>query len=260
MDLRRALPHDYEAFAALFPELRSGDPTPSRARWEAEVAPCTWLATLGDEVLGYAFVQRLHREVYVRHLVVAPGARQRGVGRRLLEQVRAEAAGLDGWRLNVKPDNLAAIALYRAVGMEVAYASTAMRATWAQLAMLPEPARGVVAGELEPVLDAAAESALSLPAGQLAHARSVGRRVVCAIDGAGVVALAVFDPGFPGAFPFRARSPAHARALCDALRPHAREDFLNFVVEGDPALREAMLAVGATVRMDTLHMTGPLDP
>ncbi len=258
MDIRRALGSDYEAFAALFPELVSGDPTPDRARWASEIAPHAWLATRGDDVLGYIFLQRLAREVYVRHVVVAPGARGCGTGRALMEFVRAQFRDLDRWRLNVKPENAAAIGLYRAMGMTVAHASTAMRATWDQLSALPAPARGVVAGDLEPVLDGAAERAMDLPLGQLAHARSTGRRVVCAIDGAEVAALAVFDPGFPGAFPFRARTVPHARALCDGLRPHARQDYLNFVVEGDPGLRQGMLDAGATVRMETLHMVGTL--
>lgn len=257
MNVRAAEVDDYPSFAALFPELESGDPTPSVQKWSGEIAPQTVLAVEGDEVLGYLFYQRLHDDIYVRHLVVAPGARRGGVGRALLAWLRANRGGARRWRLNVKPGNTAAVALYRSMGMEVAYWSLALRLSWAQWGALPEPARGVVSGLLDPQLDAVAERALGLPEGQVAHGRASRRVVVGVIDGAEVAGIALFDPGFPGAFPFRARTPMHARALAEGVRPHVLEDFLQFVVEGDEALRAAALAAGAVVRMETWHMAGP---
>ncbi len=258
VDIRAAEADDYPAFAALFPELESGDPTPKLQKWSDEIAPQTVLAVVGQEVLGYLFYQRLHDDIYVRHLVVAPGARRAGAGRALLGWLRAHKGRARRWRLNVKPGNVPAVALYRSVGMEVAHWSLALRLSFEQWSTFPEPARGVVSGLLDPELDAAAERALGLPEGQVAHARASRRVVVGVIDGAEVVGLALFDPGFPGAFPFRARTPAHARALAEGTRPHVREDDLQFVVEGDEALRAASLAAGAVIRMETWHMEGPI--
>lgn len=258
MDIRAAEADDYPSFAALFPELESGDPTPGLQRWTREIAPQAVLAVEGHEVLGYLFYQRLRDDIYVRHLVVAPGGRRMGVGRALLAWLRGNRGSARRWRLNVKPGNAAAVALYRSAGMELAHWSLALRLDWGQWERLPAPGRGVVSGLLDPQLDVAAERAMGLPGGQVAHARASRRVVVGVVDGAEVAGLALFDPGFPGAFPFRARTPAHARALAEAVRPHAREDFLQFVVEGDEALRAAALAAGAIVRMETWHMEGSL--
>ena len=47
------------------------------------------------------------------------------------EQTRA--AGLQRWRLNVKPENLAARALYERWGMKVVLASVSMRIRWSDV-------------------------------------------------------------------------------------------------------------------------------
>lgn len=246
--MRPATAADFALFARLYAELETGDPTPSEARWVKEIAPQTWIC---DEA-AYIFVQRLDGAAYIRHVATAPEARRRGLGRRMMEHIRAQlrAAGVREWHLNVKPGNQAARALYEAVGMRLAYASTALRLGWEQWASFPA---GGVAGPLHD-LDGA-EAAWDLPRGQLAHARAEGRLLFGAPDHA---AVAVYDPAFPGAFPFRARGLATARALAEAIRPFGKEDFLNFVTEADPALRDAALAAGALLRMEVLHYQGEI--
>ena len=74
------------------------------------------------------------------------------------------------------------------------------------------------------------------------------------------VGAAGFDPAFPGATPFRVADSGAARALLDALRPHARpaDPHLFVVVEGDVALEAALAAAGATETMRVIAMVGTL--
>lgn len=70
----------------------------------------------------------------------------------------------------------------------------------------------------------------------------------------------MFDPDFPGAFPFRVAAPTLARPLLEALRPHARPgvDAVGLVVEDDDALAALLVAAGATVRARMVQYEGPL--
>jgi ribosomal protein S18 acetylase RimI-like enzyme len=60
------------------------------------------------------------RSAFVDDLFVRPAARQRGVGRALVERARAicEALGIRAMHLEVARENAPAQALYRAVGFE----------------------------------------------------------------------------------------------------------------------------------------------
>src|SRR6476659_9411441 len=137
--VRRAQPADYPAYARLFPELLIDDPVPSREVWLAEFAPTTWIATIDEAVVGYCFFQEFAQAGYVRNIVVAPGARNRGVGRALMHATAdlLRAHGKPTWRLNVKPDNAAALALYERLGFQRRYASKALRLPWRALENLP---------------------------------------------------------------------------------------------------------------------------
>jgi ribosomal protein S18 acetylase RimI-like enzyme len=111
--IRLATPDDYAAFAALFPELGTGDPVPNRERF-AEVPGQILVA--GDEGRCQAFVfyERLARAGYVRQIVVDPSQRRRGLGRMLLAEVARRLASVRAteWHLNVKPTNEPALRLY----------------------------------------------------------------------------------------------------------------------------------------------------
>ncbi|MFN7133130.1 MAG: hypothetical protein ACK4N5_13710, partial [Myxococcales bacterium] len=73
---------------------------------------------------------------------------------------------------------------------------------------------------------------------------------------------AAFNPAFPGAFPFRVGRPEHARALMQAIRPHAPADVphVQVVVENAPELRALLLGAGAELRMEFVHFEGELPP
>ena len=75
-----------------------------------------------------------------------------------------------------------------------------------------------------------------------------------------IVGATIFDPSFPGAYPFRAARPELALVLLRAIRPSARpgDAFVRVVCEGQADVANALLAAGATQKMDSLHMRGAL--
>ena len=262
---RPASPADYPLFTRLFPELATGDPLPSPARWAAEIAPDTWLFEQDGADVGYLFFERLGGVGYVRHVVVAPERRGHGLGAAMLRAAAAElrAAGCQRWCLNVKPDNLAAIRLYQRLGMRPAYSSVALRFQWSQVERLPPSHVHLKTCPIAADEDAAVEDSFAVPRGQLAGARG-GRVLLRLADPADPTALglgfACFNPDFPGAFPFRVQTPGHARPLLTGLRPHARPDLPNMalVAEDDPGLVAALRGVGAAVHLEIVHYSGPV--
>ncbi len=259
--VRRALESDYAAFAALFPELKVNDAVPGRNLWEAEIAPFAWVAAAGDDVVGYCYCQEYDDTGYVRNLVVAARARRRGAGRALMQTTAAHLRqqGRQLWCLNVRADNEAALALYERMGLRVQYASVSLRLPWPALEAIPDGQ--AVVRRLPPARDAALESRFRMPRGQLAFARGLDRllfeAVVASEEPAG---LAVFDPKFPGAFPFRVVDLGALAPLLRTIRSHARPDdpFVRLVAEDDPRLVELLVGAGAEVLDEMLHLQGPL--
>lgn len=262
---RPATTTDHSHYARLFPGLGVDDPVMPVERWLATIAPAMLVLEDGDgAVVGYAYVQVLRGVGYVRHVVVDPGRRGQGLGRVLMGEIagRLRAAGCDRWCLNVKPENEAAVGLYRAVGMTDKYTSTAFRFGWALVDRLPVGDREVIARVVEPGEDAAIEAAFEMPAGQIAEARKRPDMVLLRLvdpraPGDAGVGFAAYDPRFPGAFPFRVGAPGLAGALLAAIRPYELPDALHMqVVSEDAALTEVLRAAGATVRLTALHMVG----
>lgn len=264
LTLRPAREADYDDFARLFLELGAPDPVPSREKWRDETAPRSVVAVRDERVVGLCFAQVLEDTGFVRVLVTDPAARRSGVARALMANAADtfRAAGCTRWCLNVRPENLPALTLYRSLGMEQAYASTALAIDWANVERLPagdREARVVLDGAFDP----RAEARFSLHAGQLAAARVLPGRVVVALVAAGsdeVVGVAAFDPGFPGAAPFRVAAPALARPLLEAMRPYARpaDTEVKLVVSDDDGVEATLLSAGAEVRMRSVHFVGAL--
>jgi ribosomal protein S18 acetylase RimI-like enzyme len=265
---RPARPDDHAAFVRLFPELAVDDPIMGKERFVAELMPTTIVAVgpEGDDpaqIVGYAYFQIIRELAYVRHIVTAPQARKQGVGRVLMAEIasRARAAGCTGWCLNVKPENTAALALYGRVGLQRVHESHALRIEWSLVGPSSELDATVTARVIEPSDDARVEPAMKLHDGQLSASRAMeGRVLIGLFEGEIPVAMTLFDPRFPGAYPFRAVRPELAFVLLRAIRPYARpsDDFVNIVIEGHPDLANALLSAGATLRMESHHMKGPL--
>lgn len=267
LTVRKASPSDYQRFTELFAELATGDPIPEASRWETAMMPSTLFFESEGEVAAYAWTTTLADVGYVRHVVVAPSHRGKGHGRVVMETLRSsfQQAGCARWVLNVKPDNVPAIALYRGVGMAARYRSTAVKMEWDIVEKLPRSTREVVSERVDASEDAALEGAFGLPKGTLASSRAYPDRVVLrlrdtAVPGDLRVGLASFDPHFPGSFPFRVGEPPLARALLEAIRPHALPRFshVGAVIEDDDALTRLLLDHGAVARLEIVHYEGKL--
>lgn len=79
-----------------------------------------WTAR-ADRVLGYAVLWRAGRGAQLGNLAVAPDARRRGLGRRLVRTAleAARSAGAEHVTLEVRESNRAALALYRGMGFRL---------------------------------------------------------------------------------------------------------------------------------------------
>lgn len=261
--VRQATRGDHPSFVRLFPELGVDDPIQDEQRFHESMVPTTLIAESaeGGVVLGYTYYQLMKDVAYVRHLVTAPEARRQGVGRRLLQGIveRARAVPCTTWCLNVKPENAAAVALYEGLGMKEAFATRALVIAWSKVT--GNDPEGVTSRAIAPEDDARVEPPMQLLTGQLANNRELPGRVLQMLEEGGeVVGATVFNVDFPGAYPFRAARPELALVLLRALRPYARahHDSLNVVCEGQPAIADALIAAGATVKLDLVHLKGPL--
>jgi hypothetical protein len=146
--------------------------------------------------------------------------------------------------------------------MERRHASRALRIAWSRVDAAPRDSEAVRARLVRPEDDARVERDAGLLAGQLARARETGERVLVALedDAGAIVGAAIFNPDFPGAFPLRVARPSLAIPFLRALRAHARatDTFVNLVAENQPELADLLIALGATVRLEILRMSGPL--
>jgi ribosomal protein S18 acetylase RimI-like enzyme len=263
--VRPATRDDYASFVRLFPELRVPDPKLTLAQFEERMLSST-LVLDGPggpraPAAGYAYWQAYGATAHVVHVVVAPAARGAGAGRALMAAVRerAAASGCTRWYLNVKQDNAPAIRLYERCGMAIELESWAMTTAWPALARLEGEAPGDAASPVAPEDDAAVAASLELDAGRIAVLRARPGVVLRGLrEGGAWVAFASFDPAFPGIHPVRVARAGLARPLLEALRPHATRDTVHVTVEGDRALRDALLAVGATVTFPFYRMAASL--
>ena len=156
----------------------------------------------------------------MRHLVVAPSARRRGVGSALMEETaqHLRAAGKTGWRLNVGSTNAAARRPLRAPRPAAAVPVDGGARAVDQRAALPTSR--VAVRELPAATRRGARAPLRAAARSARRARAATSGSSSALTTErrrSCVGLAVFSPSFPGAFPFRALTP-------DAVQPLRRGD------------------------------------
>lgn len=265
LGLRPATFDDYPLFAELFPELETGDETPDRERFRRDLLPDTRILLVKERPVGYLNSQVLDGVGYVRQIVIRRDARRTGLARQALLRFADElrTLGCRRWCLNVNPDNRAATRLYQALGMGREYGSAALRISWDAAARLPPASGPLRTGEVPPALDRKIEESFGLVPGLLTAGRE-SKKALCAVfspDGE-VLAVASFDPHFPGAFPFRARRPELVQPLLAEMRGHARpgDPEVHLVIEGDGALAEYLVAHGALVKLRFDHYGGEVPP
>lgn len=227
--------------------------------------PTTGFLELAGAVVGYAFWEPQAPVGYVRHVVIAPEHRGRGLGVALMLALKRELLerGCTSWCLNVKAANVRARQLYRKLGMSDRYTSSVLRLSWTAIPALPEEAS--LGAYDSPVSDDRdLEQRFDFLPGTLGtRRRGPDTVVVSAANDAEPkrqLGVAVFDPNLPGAFPFRADSPATARALLELLEQHRRPEHteVQLVIEGDPLLHAALAEAGARHLFDVVHMQGEI--
>jgi ribosomal-protein-alanine N-acetyltransferase len=256
--IRGATAADYDAYAALFRELGFADPTPSYQRFAGELTRSTLVADRGGSVAGYIDFYALSAAGHVRNVVVAPAARNSGIGAELMRAVadRLRAAGITEWHLNVRRDNAAAIRLYEKMGMQIEHRSTVFRIPWAIAETLPREAATV--SDVSPEDDDDLERALTMLSGRIAMRRR-GNSILIQLrdDSCAAVGFAALDVGV-GASPFRVARPALIGTLLDAIRPHVTAPYVQIVVEDCPECQTMLATAGAEVALELLHYRGTL--
>jgi GNAT superfamily N-acetyltransferase len=258
--IRPARDDDYQAYTRLFAEFEIPDPVPTRERFVEQIAPQIHVAVRTGEVVGFISARPYGELVHVVQLAVDRSVRGQRIGEQLLEHVRslAKAAGCTRWYLNVKRDNAPAIKLYERVGFRFELESVAMKIAWSCI-----PPHAVHGGLADPAEDAVIASTFELPRERVEMFRTKSTRsrfhLVTLRDPA-LVGFAAFDPDFPGAATFRTTRPELAADLLEAMRAYARADvdYTHLTVEGDRALVDAVLALGAEVTFEILRLSAPL--
>lgn len=110
------------ALADLDAQLFDPDVWSAETFWSELAAPGRWyvVATLDEQIVGYAGLAVTGTEADVQTIAVAPAAQGRGLGRRLLtalvDQARQQQART--LLLEVRADNEVAQSLYRSTGFE----------------------------------------------------------------------------------------------------------------------------------------------
>lgn len=114
--IRPLLAEDVEAAAALDAAHQSSPWSEAVFHDELVAENRIYLAAYGEELLGYAGAMVVGDEAHVTTLMVAPGSRRRGIGRRLMVELakRAISAGSRHLTLEVRARNTAARELYSA--------------------------------------------------------------------------------------------------------------------------------------------------
>ena len=265
LTIRPAGAQDYKSFALLFPELETGDRVPSAQRFCDELAKSSIIVERGGQTLGYAYFQLLRTTGYIRNVVVAKEARGRGVGAALMEALRGlfRERGARTWELNVKPDNRAALRLYERCGMQLQHRATALWVQWKMAETLPRTELAVRAQLVPPEDDSRFERVLRLVDGQLREGRALPGRMIVGlykVQDETPAGVALFDPGFPGASPFRVSHPSLVGTLLGGLRAQAqpKEEALGLFIENDAEAVAVLVAAGAIVRLEALHYHGAL--
>lgn len=259
VQIRAALADDYADFTRLFAELAIPDPLPPPDRFAATIVPVMSVAIQGDQVVGYVTWRQYGELAHVMQVAVDRHVRGQRIGEQLLVHARtaARSAGCKRWYLNVKRDNTSAIALYTRCGLTLELESTLLKVEWAHAPRVEGVVETLATAEEDPEI--AARFNVPLERIQTFRSRPTFRMIVLRDEGA-LVGFAPFDIAFPGAPTLCAATPDLAAALVEAIRHHAdpQIDFIRLCIEGDRALTDALVALGAEVMFEILRLSAPI--
>lgn len=266
--LRPGRREDHAAFVRMFAALGVEDAPPSLETWERELVSKSWFVDGPEGPLAYAVVDVMGGGDigFVVQLVVDAPARGKGLGRHVMRALaeRFRARGCSQWRLNVKPDNAPALALYTSLGMRPARESVTLRVTREQVETLP---RAMESLEVVPVTEAdhaALTEAFQLMPGKLAWFASFPSHRLWRLKRPGethaLAPLGFMDVRAGGEilYPLFAKGPGAARVLLEEGFRQVGVERLRVVLTDDRPLLERLRAAGATVVLETLELRGPL--
>ncbi len=265
LELRPGRVEDHAEFVRLFGELGVEEPPPSLDVWVADLVKRSFFVDGPEGPLAYALVDVLGNTGYVVNVVVAPGERRRGLGRWMMGRLAAHfrARGCREWMLYVKPDNVAAVALYTSVGMRAGQLERTWRLSRRHLETLPVAPEGL---EVVPVAEAdfaLLTEAFELVPGKLARFATQTSHRLRRLwhperPDAGRLGMMDVRPYARVLVPFYAATPAHARVLLEeAFLELGNPEELR-VATADEALQALLRAAGARVVLEVLAMRGPL--
>lgn len=250
---------DHPVYVRLVPELHIQDPVKTVDEFASRMLPRMVIGEDEGHAVGYACWRVYSTTAHVVHLVVDPAARGRRVGRAIMEDVRlrVRAEGATRWFLNVIQDNAPARRLYERCGMSTEFEAWASWSSWSALETLPKAPDAVVAFVPSPEEDRAIATTLGLEPERVGLFRERSAPRFAALrESEQVVGFAIHDPEFPSIHPLRVKRPELVQALVDALKPHAKEDRVMVVVEGDESLYESLCSVGAKLFHAIYRMSG----
>jgi hypothetical protein len=231
----------------------------------------------------------------VNYLMVHKSYRRRGIATALLQAVaqklQEEPTCCSQWRLHVRPDNHAATALYRnKFGFQKCHGTAEVHLTsWDSVLDQETKEEGeekkpddndddmIGVQPVSPEEEAAIESTFGLVRGVFAQARAFGGRIPLQLkkrrqgnsknengDNELLLGCCIFDPAFPGAYPFcvqnkREEKPLAADDLFGFAKKllqemykhrHTEKEDVFLLIENQDALVEALVAaVGAKVEI-----------
>jgi GNAT superfamily N-acetyltransferase len=260
--IRSARPDDHAAYVRLHDELGVPEAAQERATWIAEAMPRTAMfCDERDAAVGYVSWRQYGTLAHVMHLAVDPALRGRRIGEQLLVHARdaAKSAGCTRWYLNVKRDNASALRLYDRVGLRLELESFALKVPWSVVPRVDVRERLLDDSGDE---DATVARLFGVPADRVASFRArPGYRLVTLRDDADIMlGFAAFSPSFPGAATFCARETNLAVPMLEAVRRHAdpQFDYVRVTIEGDTALANAVLALGAELTFEILRLSADI--
>jgi len=261
MHERAARPEDYDAWLGFWREIGVPGLPPTRERWALHLMRHTMFLEDDGVLAAYNLSYPFGARGDVRQVAVDPAFRRRGVGKQLMAAVAAKlrAAGCTEWRLEVRAENAAAIALYRSVGMRPLRDVHSLKMSRDACERFAASRSGRhAASAVIPADDAALEAAFDFGTGQLQRWRTF--RADCPIVRIGFDAMVQINRAMAPTngllFPFIAPDADVAAHLMAEAVPHMPASYEVSLTQ--PAIHQALLAAGAVPDEHSIEFAGSL--
>jgi ribosomal protein S18 acetylase RimI-like enzyme len=256
---RDATTEDFRAARDFWVAFGTDQPPPDEATWNARYREhILFLVDDTGERVGYAMCLPYGSLGDIRHIMLAPAWRGKGIGKQLMDAVRIKlrGAGCTNWRLEVRDDNAAGVALYRSAAMHVEHALITLRMTRALAETFAATRSGTLAvAEVLAHDDLALEHHFDLGQGFLARSRGVASSVLWRIGDDTLAHYRVeLAPSLSLLFPFRFATPDHAATIVEAAVARGMQVELEMLVTGDASA--VPLEVAGARRLERMLQMG----